>query len=82
MPLEFRPPSSNVGEAARGRSTVRSGRHAEGVKLAVGGAVVYPGHGAGRVAAREKSGLRCRAGGRRARARGRPLGNAADAAGV
>jgi CarD family transcriptional regulator len=54
MPLEFGPPSSNVGEAARGRSTVRSGRHAEGVKLAVGGAVVYPGHGAGRVAAKEK----------------------------
>ena len=53
-PLEFGPPSSNVGEAARGRSTVRSGRHAEGVKLGVGDAVVYPGHGAGRVAAREK----------------------------
>ena len=32
----------------------RSGRHAEGVKLAVGDAVVYPGHGAGRVAARGK----------------------------
>ena len=53
-PLEVGPPSSNVGEAARGRSTVRSGRHAEGVKLAVGDAVVYPGHGAGRVAARGK----------------------------
>ena len=53
-PLEFGPPSSNVGEAAHGRSTVGSGRHAEGVKLAVGDAVVYPGHGAGRVAAREK----------------------------
>ena len=53
-PLEFGPRSLNVGEAARGRSTVRSGRHAEGVKLAVGDAVVYPAHGAGRVAAREK----------------------------
>ena len=53
-PLEFGPPSSNVGEATRGRSTVRSGRYAEGVRLAVGDAVVYPVHGAGRVAAREK----------------------------
>jgi CarD family transcriptional regulator, regulator of rRNA transcription len=53
-PLEFGPPSSNVGEAARGSGTVRSGRYAEGVKLAVGDAVVYPAHGAGRVAAREK----------------------------
>jgi len=34
--------------------TVRSGRYAEGVKLAVGDVVVYPAHGAGRVAAREK----------------------------
>jgi CarD family transcriptional regulator len=34
--------------------TARSGRYAEGVKLAVGDAVVYPAHGAGRVAAREK----------------------------
>jgi transcription-repair coupling factor (superfamily II helicase) len=33
--------------------TVRRGRYAEGVKLAVGDAVVYPAHGAGRVAARE-----------------------------
>ena len=34
--------------------TVRSGRYAEGVKLAVGDMVVYPAHGAGRIAAREK----------------------------
>ena len=34
--------------------TVRRGRYAEAVKLAVGDVVVYPAHGAGRVAAREK----------------------------
>jgi transcription-repair coupling factor (superfamily II helicase) len=34
--------------------TVRSGRYAEGVRLAVGDAVVHPALGAGRVSAREK----------------------------
>ena len=34
--------------------TVRSGRYAERVKLVVGDVVVYPAHGAGRVAAREQ----------------------------
>ena len=53
-PLEFGLLSSNVGDSRRGRSKVRSGRHAEGVKLAVGDTVVYPGLGAGRVTARGK----------------------------
>jgi transcription-repair coupling factor (superfamily II helicase) len=34
--------------------TVRSGRYAEGVRRAVGDAVVHPALGAGRVSAREK----------------------------
>jgi CarD family transcriptional regulator len=45
--------SSNVEEATPGRGTARSGGYAEGVKLAVGDAVVYAALGAGRVAARE-----------------------------
>ena len=36
------------------QGTVPRGRYAEEVKLAVGDVVVYPAHGAGRVAAREK----------------------------
>jgi CarD family transcriptional regulator len=44
--------SSNVEEATRGGGTVRSRRYAERVKLTVGDVVVYPAHGAGRVAAR------------------------------
>jgi len=46
---------STVEEASRGRAgTDRRGRYFEVVRLAVGDAVVYPGHGAGRVAARGK----------------------------
>jgi CarD family transcriptional regulator len=44
----------NVEEPLAAGGTVRSGRYAEGVKLALGDVVVYPAQGVGRVAALDK----------------------------